>query len=459
MESLGLTYNAKTNRTYLFWAVAGSLFCTGLALWSPVSLAFAAGGVFVGLFFSSRTFRWVVFPAVLVLYPFIVSRTANSFVYWGLIIHPIDWVVILLVLCTFMSRMLSGEQFFPRTGLETPIFIFFSGLILASIMSSLGFRKGIIGIGHIALYFLGFYCMVIDWQRIPVKRLWNSYRFWIFPTVGSVLWYFFSTRGGRTFGLGGREFPDLLMTVTAFQLAAFAIKGGLRHATFFGVLFLTVLIFQTRGIWISFALLVLSWILFRIFFSRGDFRKRIVHAMSIFVKIAFFLVVFLIILSPYLQTIQERASQLITGTGTVSLRFFLWGIALKLFWLHPISGVGIWQFAPVAEQLPEMKNLVLFQFVRGLSPHNRFLEILAETGILGALTFLIFYGAVLIRAWRVLQLVRTVEETCFGWGLFLSLFYFVVGTLYLETWIGYHFMFFLALLMIFERQLRLPPQI
>ncbi|MGH8003666.1 MAG: hypothetical protein ACRECJ_02945, partial [Limisphaerales bacterium] len=64
MEPLPLTYNVRTNRNYLFLAISASLFCVGLAFWSPVSLAVVLGAIFVGFFFSSRTFRWLVFPAV-----------------------------------------------------------------------------------------------------------------------------------------------------------------------------------------------------------------------------------------------------------------------------------------------------------------------------------------------------------------------------------------------------------
>jgi len=172
-----------------------------------------------------------------------------------------------------------------------------------------------------------------------------------------------------------------------------------------------------------------------------------------FLVLALLVTVLQFFVSPFLGTVEERAGQVVAQSGTVYLRLFLWGLALKLFWANPLLGVGLGQFASAVEQLPEMKNLPVFELTRGLSAHNLMLSFLAESGIVGVTTLVILFGVVLRRAWKAIHQARTLEVAGFGWGLFLALFSIVVSSVYAGTW-GYQFMFFLALLIIFERQLK-----
>jgi O-antigen ligase len=84
----------------------------------------------------------------------------------------------------------------------------------------------------------------------------------------------------------------------------------------------------------------------------------------------------------------ERMMRLIDADGTVrGERYSLWADAWRLWVLHPIAGVGFGGFAPAAG----------YGDVEGLYPHNVLLQVLAETGIVGAVLFATIWLVILRR--------------------------------------------------------------
>lgn len=81
------------------------------------------------------------------------------------------------------------------------------------------------------------------------------------------------------------------------------------------------------------------------------------------------------------------------------LRWPAWALALRIFAAAPIAGVGIGEFAGAAFQagLPrEMTD----RFEVWTSPHNQVLQLLAETGAVGAVLALAGVGAWCLAVWR-----------------------------------------------------------
>jgi len=421
-------------------------------------LGAVAAGFFVAFLFNKQ-FRWIIFPVVLCFHYNLLKPWGILFQFGGLTILPADWLTLFLLGALFLRRALYPKPVFERNGLEKPAVILLAALTAVSFFGSAGIKGSIVGLGHIVLYFLFLYAMVADWKDVPVGNLWRSYEFWAFPAAISILLYFVSTGGERSLGIGSFWFPNIILPVIYFRLVEMTFKRGIWRLSVLGVWVLAILSSQTRGAWISLGVVTVTWFFIQSFLKEESVKKRLARVGLTLLKLSVFFILVFLFLGPYLGSTEKRAEQLVTGAGTIYLRYFLWSLAIKVFLLHPVAGVGLWQFQNVVEQLSVVKNIPVFHYVRGLTPHNMLLEVLAETGIIGAVALFIFYVAVLRRAWKVARLGRTQDEICFGWGLFLSLFYFAVGNLYTETWIGYHFMFFLALLMIFERQLKSAPMI
>ncbi|MCI0405744.1 MAG: O-antigen ligase family protein [candidate division Zixibacteria bacterium] len=450
MEPLPFTYNTGANRSYLFLAVAVSLSCVGLFLWRPVSLAVVLGAVFAGLFFSSRTLRWIVFPAVLIFNQFLIRNAGVPYMIGGLAIQPIDWIAILLILTVLLNWIFTGSRFRMQTGLEIPIWTFL-GIIVVSLFNAPDLKAGVVNWGHTGLYFIAFYAMVVDWKDVPLERIWRSYFLWALLAALSALGQFFESGGGRSLGLAGIPLNHLIIPVLCFELSRLSIGEKSGRWWVVAVFVATATATQTRGLWLMGGVLLAVWIFSGYFLS--SFRPLAARRLNTKV-VGIILLLFLLFLAllPFLAQVERRATQLVEQGGTVYLRLFLWGVALKFFLSHPITGIGMGQFAGAMEQFPEMKNLAVFEWTHGLSAHNVLLTFLAETGLVGTLAFLLLLVSAVRFAWKGVRSARTLEELGWGWGFFMLFTVFAISFLFAGTW-HYEFAFPLALLVLFVRNL------
>ena len=453
MEPLPLAYSLKNSWNYLLLAVSLSLFCVGLAFWSPISLALVLGAVFVCLFFSGRTFRWMVFPTILILDPFLIRNLGLSFQVGGLFIQPIDWIAILLLLGVLFKQVFTGEGVWMRTGLDGPVW-FFLGATAVSLLGASDLAAGIVNWGHMALFFIAFYAMVTDWQDVPPEQIWQTYFFWAFLAAVSAVWQFFVSGGARSLGFSGLALTGVVVPVLCYELVQLTHQAKTARWFMMVVFMLTALASQTRGLWLNVGVLLIVW-LFSGYFLKPFRLMATRRIASQFFKLILLLLIIFFLLTPFLEQVEQRAEQIAQRSGTIYLRLFLWGLAWQLFWEHPVTGIGMGQFAGAVEQFPGMKNLGVFERARGLSAHNLILSFLAETGLVGSFAFFLLLVSIVRFAWKGVQKFRTIEELRFGWGLFLIFSVLSISFPFLGVW-GYHFTFFLALLVLFVRKLETP---
>lgn len=89
-------------------------------------------------------------------------------------------------------------------------------------------------------------------------------------------------------------------------------------------------------------------------------------------------------------------------------RYFLWNQAIYLFEQHPVLGVGSGNFKHIIAKEKEMRI--------STTPHNTFLRLLSETGIVGLLLFLAFVAhfvtSLLRRLWNRRQAVQPLMAAC-----------------------------------------------
>lgn len=90
--------------------------------------------------------------------------------------------------------------------------------------------------------------------------------------------------------------------------------------------------------------------------------------------------------------ISTRLQQLISGTGSIGVRHVLWKGAYASFLRNPITGIGSGAFGRSGTIYYELANVWFKEgyFGVGLSIHNTMLGFLAETGIVGLITFMIY---------------------------------------------------------------------
>lgn len=131
--------------------------------------------------------------------------------------------------------------------------------------------------------------------------------------------------------------------------------------------------------------------------------------------------------------IQSRMQDFSSDGG--SGRFELWGRAWDYFLSSPWIGVGASNFLPYNQ----------FQFGDSLQVHNTFLEILSETGIIGAFCFMIF---LLLTIYQLFQ-HRVYEKKPY---LFLVFFGFLLQMISLSIIINDLFFMYLAVLSVYFHQ-------
>ncbi len=138
--------------------------------------------------------------------------------------------------------------------------------------------------------------------------------------------------------------------------------------------------------------------------------------------------------------------------NTAAQRYSLWQSAGHMFLDHPLLGVGLGQFSKNYREIYIDKKFWIEEATLsgGLDhahPHNIYLHLLTETGIIGLLAFLSLYGYVLIHYWQALRragpnyiwikavflsiitflLCGLTENFLFGVNLATQLLWFLIG--------------------------------
>jgi O-antigen ligase len=74
-------------------------------------------------------------------------------------------------------------------------------------------------------------------------------------------------------------------------------------------------------------------------------------------------------------------------TSSLVTRVLVWHTAYQAFQAHPILGVGVYGFPMVSDQYYTIPKLLYVSYVKDLTPHQTYVAVLTETGIVGLLGF------------------------------------------------------------------------
>lgn len=171
--------------------------------------------------------------------------------------------------------------------------------------------------------------------------------------------------------------------ILGFALACFFLSPERKWRRLSGLLLgvgvVALLLTQTRGEYMGFValLLVAVW-----FFARS-LRSRILFSILLLAVISAATIVALRI-NPTRFNVQ--------GDSNLLGRLVLWNAAWQLFQSSPIHGVGFGTFMLIVDRyVPQLPQMAL-----RVEVHNVYFELLAETGLLGFITFCVFLCSV----WR-----------------------------------------------------------
>ena len=203
-----------------------------------------------------------------------------------------------------------------------------------------------------------------------------------------------------------------LLILRGWQYAELVRRRYLRAAVLVGVI--AVAYTLTRGIWLS---LIAGWLTFCV-------RRRPFFSLTM---AGFAVVVWLVLQQAILPQIfgdfwQNRMSQ----KKTLYARIATYKSALAMFEDHPILGVGFGTYSEMWERFP---GKYFFQHNDEDSvgtPHNLFLAILAEMGLLGAIAFLALQIQVFAKALYLAHIARHELETLYAEAIIATAVAFLV---------------------------------
>jgi O-antigen ligase len=256
-----------------------------------------------------------------------------------------------------------------------------------------------------------------DWERRFALR--------ILVYIGTVraLWtlaYFFLN------GYPGRRFDVLIEGAALVLLLGMVAHSGWTPFNLAQTLLLTavVSIGQERKVWIAITGATVIMGIAYVLRTRDGYKVGLVLGKGALVITGLAIAVFLFILPPDIQQRVFTLIELVPGIGGRPQfeRAYLVSTGLEMFRYNPIFGVGPENWFE-AKSVYATDNLVAYEqrTSSNLSPHNVFIRILAETGLMG-FTFLLF---LFVRPLRFLgwylspRSTSTLHVALFGLFLFI----------------------------------------
>lgn len=309
-----------------------------------------------------------IFAIFLIILFFIIAlAVARSNYGFSLKASALSFIVISLITSAFTSQYLSisAEAFLFKT---MEYFLIF--LIMADIINTPRRVFNLVSVFLIAAFFTG-----LDgiYQRYAGRDLFRGFP--LFEKVKITAAF----KAPNDFGTYVATVLPLPLALIAFNVMNWKKKSGLLALSL--LLGACLLLTFARGGWLGF----LAGFLFLFIFAGG---KRLVIAVLVLVLLGSLTISF----APHV--IKEQISSIVKlGRDTSSIdRLLIWKTGWRMFLDKPIFGHGLNTFMGVFDKYrpPEYKEVVY--------AHNCFLQIAAETGIIGFLVFLWFCGSVIFRA-------------------------------------------------------------
>jgi putative inorganic carbon (HCO3(-)) transporter len=402
------------------WIITGALVLTFAGYLSPLALAIAAGAlVFV---MAAVRFRPLLL-AVLFFLPI------NPYLSWDL---PIKDLGTLVRLCLFLGVVVARQK-----SCESPLPWLFYGritrLILAyfgvAVLASVAFNAPTAAVAHELMRFVSFLCFyytVVDWVRTEsdFKAVVNTL---MISTIGAAVFGFYQYMVYDYSPLYDALYPiqeealknppfegritsflshynclaGYLNMVIPFAAAlALKAKDGFTRVTAqtcFVLSFFAMLLTQSRGGLLAYvAVLIMSAYYLA---PTPKARKQWISALLIMCLVG----------AIAAGMVFERLSGV--DTFTEVSRLTIWAGAGLIFLSHPIAGIGYGNFKTVLTETVRVPEGFM------LDAHNLYMELLAETGILGFITFIVLGFTVMRRGVKMYWNSRSLMDGVVSFGV------------------------------------------
>ncbi|MBE3128638.1 MAG: O-antigen ligase family protein [Actinobacteria bacterium] len=326
--------------------------------------------------------------------------------------------VIILLFLWFLKLMMVDELSWEKTKLTIPILLFILGMSLSLT------RKGVIFIGlkdyiNFLAYFIIFFSVI---NFVSTQKEFNSFIRLFFlisflVSLYTLIQYYgidllYKKYHGLTSTLGQKNWiSNYIAMVFPVIFSFFLLQKHKKVKTIYyillSILYINIMICQSRGIWIS---IFLSFILGLYLINKLKLRKYFRKNRKWLTLLVITLLIITVIYSTSnplnksaMTVVQRAATTFDKNDVSINTRLLIWKNTLNMIKDHPWLGSGIGTFKLKyqnyqADYLQENPGEIKY-WIKAGEAHNEYLQIWAELGIIGLFLFLIiiyfFYDSII----------------------------------------------------------------
>ena len=252
--------------------------------------------------------------------------------------------------------------------------------------------------------------------------------------------------GKRAFGFAGIMYVDLVGVgiIIAFSSLLFFKKFRFLSGIITMLLIVALIFTQTRNSWISTGLVILMLTVYYIVKNKKfkipdvySVKKLVLVVLSIIVIISIIGIANPNVFSRVTETKSQSTEELAVTMdfGSIATRFFIWKIAYSVFEANPIIGTGFHSFRFISYDYSNLDPFLYDTFVKNLTPHTTILALLADTGIIGFLGFVIFMFLTIKFFKENLKLSITQNQKILSFILFWCQIYILISMIMTDAWL------------------------
>lgn len=251
----------------------------------------------------------------------------------------------------------------------------------------------------------------------------------------------------RVFGIAGIMFVDYVGIAILLYAVLYVLKNkkiSLKATAIITLLVAASVMTQTRNAWLTTVLTLIVLLVFLLIKSNYfGLPKKLIIISSI--VIFFVLFVSFIFVKNYSSELEKRTVEItklensFDNEGKIQnsflTRLLIWHTAYNGFIKHPIAGIGLYSF-PFSSSIYYTIPPYLYQlYVEGLSPHQGFIAVLAETGLIGFAGFIMFLYLLIRLCIRSFAENLSDDEKYLLLAIFSALLYITISLMVTDAWL------------------------
>ena len=358
------------------------------------------------------------------------------------------FVIIALTLCV-LKYFKEEKNIWVKSPLNLPIFLFILIMSISLFESKfliVSLRDYVIFLSYFLIYFLVINNIKNEQEFYSFIKLFFIISFII--SIYTIIQYYgldpyLRELGALTSTIGQKNWiPNYLALIFPIIFSFFLLeeikKNKILLFLLLSVIYTTIMICQSRGIWISISLTLVFVIYIVIRFNIYEIFKK--NKKWLIILLSTFLIITIIYstdnpLNKSLLTLPQRAlSTFDEKDPSINTRFLIWKNTLQMIKDKPLfgSGIGTFKMNYLDYQAEFFKDnpdyIKYYTFPR--EAHNEYLQIGAELGLLGLGLFIaiifIFYSTVL----NFLKKEQNNKNRLVGWGLLVGISCFLIHSLF-----------------------------